>query len=294
MSYKKKWNYNTFDILNYLFMLFLVIIMLYPMMHVLAVSLSTPEFISAGKVHWLPKGLNIEGYKYVLNRTDLWIAYRNTIYYTVGSCICVLFFTSLMAYPLAIKDFIIRKFILIFLVITMFFNGGVIPTFLLVKELNLLNTYWAMVLPGAVSAFTVIIFRTFFRSISYELRESAFMDGANDIKILFRIYIPLSKPLLATFGLFTMVSVWNEWFSALIYLKDANLYPIQILLRKILILEEVVEQGSISAIQMMDANISPKNIQMAVTLVAMFPILVIYPFAQKFFVKGIMIGGIKG
>ncbi|GBG06488.1 ABC transporter permease [Paenibacillus agaridevorans] len=292
--YKSSLGSRMFDLFNGLFMLLLVVVMLYPFMHVVAISLSTPEAISAGKVGWLPKGFNMEGYRYVLNRADLWIAYRNTLLYTAGSCFFVLLFTSLMAYPLAVREFKAQKAILFYLVVTMFFNGGIIPTFLVIRELNLLNTFWVMVLPGAVSAFTVIIFRTFFRAIPYEYRESAFMDGANDFRILFSIYMPLSKPLLATFGLFTMVAAWNEWFSALIYLKNENLFPVQILLRKILILEQFADSGSSSGVVRMEGNISPRNIQMAVTLVAMFPILVVYPFAQKYFVKGIMIGGIKG
>lgn len=295
MMYREKFGSRLFDGLNYMFMLLLVVVMTYPIIHVLAISLSSATAIQAGKVGWLPKGLNFEGYKYVLARPDLWVAYKNTVFYAAGSTFFTLLFTSLLAYPLSVKAFAAGKIVMIYVVVTMFISGGLIPTFLLIKELHLLNTFWVMVLPGAVGAFNVIIFRTFFQNIPNDFRESAYMDGANDVGILFRIYMPLSKPLLATFALFTIVANWNEWFSALIYLKDPGKFPIQMLLRKILILEDVTGATFSQAANVLrEQNISPKNIQMAVATIAMLPILCVYPFVQRFFVKGIMIGAVKG
>jgi putative aldouronate transport system permease protein len=178
----------------------------------------------------------------------------------------------------------------------MFFSGGLIPTYLLIRSLGLLNTFWVMVLPTAVAAYTTFVFRAFFMNIPAELRESAFMDGANDIRILFSIYLPLSKPLLATFGLFTAVSHWNRWFEALIYLRSPERFPLQMILRRYIIAGSVSEGFEQSAAQtmIMQGLIHPENLKMAVIVVTMVPILCVYPFIQKYFAKGVMIGAIKG
>ena len=206
----------------------------------------------------------------------------------------------MFAYPLSIKEFSFKKPLVVYITITMFFNGGLIPTFLLMRDLHLMNTFTVMVLPFCVSAWNVIIYRTFFQSIPAELRESAFLDGANDITVLFRIVLPLSKPLLATFALFSLVATWNSWFNALLYLTDSSRYPVQMVLRRIL-LESDLWQNQINVLGANKAQflamrdvVHTKNIMMASVFVVMLPILTIYPFVQKYFAKGMMIGAIKG
>ena len=178
----------------------------------------------------------------------------------------------------------------------MFFNGGLIPTFLLIRNLGMLNTFWVMVIPGAVGAFTVFIFRTFFKALPDELRESAFMDGANDLIVLLRIVLPLSKALLATFALFSIVGHWNSYFSAMIYLRDESRQPLQLFLRKIIVREdELREYMSPEAIDLVTRGVlHPKNVQMAAIVVTMIPILMVYPFIQKYFTKGVLVGAVKG
>lgn len=287
-------NSRVFDTCNYVFMIALSIVMLYPLVNTLAVSLSTPEMIIKGEVAWFPRGFNLEGYSYVFSDKKIWTAFGNTIGYAVIGTVIMLLITSLTAYPLAIQGFILKTPITIFILITMFFGGGLIPTYLLIRNLDMLDTFWVMVIPGAISAFNVILFRTFFQSIPKELWESAYIDGANDFRILFQIYLPLSKALLATFGLFGIVSAWNGWFDALIYLNDESRYPIQMVLRK-MIMETDSSSMNAETFQMMASmKVHSKNIKMATVMVTIIPILFIYPFLQKYFLTGIMLGSVKG
>jgi putative aldouronate transport system permease protein len=270
--------------------------MLYPFLHVIAVSLSSGEQILKGDITIFPKGFSLSGYKFILKDPFLYSGYLHSIIYAAGSTILMLAFTSLMSYPLTVADFMAKKFLSIFLVITMFFSGGLIPTYMLARNLHLIDTYWIMIIPGCVSAYNVLLFRSFYQSIPSDLRESAVIDGANDVQILSKIYLPLSKPLLATFALFGIVGSWNSWFEALIYLNDENKYPLQLILRKYLFtmsFDSGTESASMQAL-MMQMNMDPKNIQMAIVVLAMFPIMLIYPFLQKYFVKGVMIGAVKG
>lgn len=287
--YKESLASKTFDVFLYFIMIVLVIVMAYPLLNVISLSLSSSDYIALGKVSWFPRGFNIKGYEIIFSKSQLYISYRNTILYASVGTMLTLVMTSLMAYPLAI-GFQAKKFITIFLTITIFFSGGMIPTYLLMQKLHLLNTFWVIVVPGCVGAFNVFIYRSFFQGIPIELRESAFMDGANDLTILFRIYLPLSKALLATFALFSIVGFWNEWFSSLIYLKNESKYPLQMFLRSLIIDE------STSQYQQMFVNreVNPKNIVMAAIMVTLVPILCIYPFVQKYFVKGAMVGSVKG
>ncbi|MBP3962836.1 carbohydrate ABC transporter permease [Paenibacillus lignilyticus] len=293
MVYKSSLGSRIFDAVNIGLMLLLVVVTVYPLINVISVSLSHSDYISLGKVTWFPRGFNTMGYSVIFEKPMLYISYRNTVLYAAAGTLLTLFLTSLMAYPLTISKFQLKKSITVFLAITMFFSGGMIPTYLIIKQLHMLNTFWVMVVPGCISAYNVIIFRTFFQNISSELRESAYIDGANDLVVLFRIYLPLSKALLATFALFTVVAHWNVWFNALIYLKDENRYPLQMFLRSIIFTQQ---EGQSSRVKEMILNrqINPKNIQMAAIVITMAPILCIYPFVQKYFVKGVMVGSIKG
>ena len=283
-----------FDTLNLLFMLGLIVVMLYPMLNVLAVSLSSPSTIQKGLVSWLPKDLNTDGYRYVLKQPWLFIGYRNSVGYALGSVICVLTLTSLVAYPLTENKFPLKKFITYFLAVTMFVGGGLIPFYLLIKAIGLYNNPLALILPGSVGAGTVFVFRTFMSNLPGDMRESAYMDGASDFTIWWRIYIPLSKPLFATYGLFTAVGSWNSWFPALLYIQEEKMYPIQLYLRRIVVQQSVGSIKSDFGAMLIEGRVSPENIQMATIIIVMLPILCIYPFVQKYFIKGVMIGAIKG
>lgn len=294
MFYKRSLSSKIFDTLNTIFMILIVIVMIYPFLYVLSLSLSSPQNIVKGNVSWFPRGFNIQGYKLILSNSQIWLAYKNTVLYAVIGTFLTLLFTSMTAYPLSISNFVIKKPFTIFLSITMFFSGGLIPTYLLIRNLHMINTFWVMVLPGCISAYNIFIYRTFFQGIPAELRESAYLDGANDFTILFKIVLPLSKALLATFGLFSIVGHWNAWFNALLYLNSEKKYPIQMVLRQVLFVTGADAYNDNAAQMLQSQSINPKNLQMAVVILTCAPILCIYPFIQKHFVKGVMIGAIKG
>lgn len=279
------------DLLIYLMMIFVIVITLYPFVYVLSMSISDPKNVLADTIWLFPQGFSLESYKKVFENEEIWTAYSNTIFYTVAGTALNIVFTMLAAYPLSRKTFFARNGIMIFIVITMFFGGGLIPSFLLIKELGLYNTRWAVLLPGLTSAFYIIITRTFFQSIPDSLTESAKIDGANDIGILLRIIIPLSKPILAVLSLFYAVGHWNSYVSAMIYLPDPKLQPMSLYLMKILVqnndsmLEGMTDQ--------IDRALFAAQLKYAIIIVTILPILLIYPFLQRFFVKGVMIGSLK-
>lgn len=296
---KRGWGFSMYDAVNIAFMVLLMVVILYPILNIIATSLSDPRHIAAGNVTIWPRGITWQAYADVFKDPFIFKGYRNSILYAVGSTGIMLIFTSLMAYPLTIPAFAGKKFFTIFLTITMFFGGGLIPTYLLIRSLHLLDTVWVMILPGAVGAYTVFLFRTFFMNIPAELKESAVMDGANDIVVLFRIVLPLSKALLATFALFGLVGSWNSWFEALIYLNDQNKYPLQMILRNYLFsLDTTAIQGRVGAgnvaVNGPGVAVDPKAIRMSVIIITMFPIMMIYPFFQKHFNQGVFVGAIKG
>jgi putative aldouronate transport system permease protein len=280
-------------------MAILGVIMLYPFLSVIAMSFSGDSALMAGMVTFYPIGFNVNAYKMVLQDPLVWNSYGNTIIYAAGSCVLMLIVTSLAAYPLTFNEFKGKKLITLLYTITMFFGGGLIPTYLWIRQLHLLNTIWVMIIPGCVGAYNVFVFRTFFGGIDRGLREAAYIDGASDMAVLFRIILPLSQALLATFALFSIVGTWNSWFNALIYLSDERKYPLQLVLRRYLF--NALDSGIGGAISnhamleiMKNLHINPKSIQMALIIIAMLPITLIYPFLQKYFVKGITLGAIKG
>lgn len=285
---------KAFDIINYTIMIVLCVVMLYPLLNTFAVSISDPTLVAQGKITWYPRGFDFNSYKFILQDKNILNAYMNTIEFLVIGTFLQLLLTSLFAYPLAINEFVFRKPLVFYVIITMVFSGGLIPHFLLIRDLHLFNTIWAIVLPVAMSAFNIIIFRTFFQDIPKELRESAYLDGANDLGILFRIYMPLSKPLLATFALFGAVMFWNMWFEPMIFLNDESSHPIQLLLRRMVI--ELKDDTSSGGLQrfLETYNLNTKNIRMASIIVTILPILFVYPLLQKHFVSGMMIGSVKG
>ena len=288
---------KVFFICNYFIMCLLLIIVAYPLIIVLSTSFSSPEAIAAGRVKFLPVDFSLEGYKAIFGYKDIWVGYYNTIIYTIVGTILNVFMTIIAAYPLSRPDFKARNVIMFYFTITMFISGGMIPTYLMMNTLHLLNTRWVMILPGAMSIFNVIITRTFFQStIPRELLESAKIDGCSDFKFIVHMVIPLSGAIIAVNALFYAVAHWNSFFDAFIYLTDADLMPLQIKMRTILLLNQI----DITMFATADPAMMNKRAEMAqlikyaLIVVASAPVLCIYPFVQKFFVKGVMIGSIKG
>ena len=222
-----------------------------------------------------------------------WSAYINTVIIAVGYTAVNLVCTSLLAYTLMIPDFVLKKFLTIALLITMFFGGGTVPTYLLVKDLHLMNSWWSLILPNAVGAYNVFVYRSFYKGISLDIREAARIDGASDLTILARIYVPLSKALYATFGLFSVVNIWNSYYDALLYISDPAKQPIQMILRKIVFQKGTDSMGNTA--QMLSNGVMNRlNVQYACVVATMLPVLIVYPFVQKYFAQGMQVGAVKG
>ncbi|MEC0368414.1 carbohydrate ABC transporter permease [Paenibacillus chibensis] len=283
---------SLFTVINTLIMLLIAAVMLYPFVYMLAVSLSRDVYVMKGEVTLWPKGFNLRMYELVLGDPQIWTSYRNTILYTVLGTAIAMLITSMGAYALSRKDMMFHKGFTLLIVFTMFFGGGMIPTFLVVRSLGLVDTIWGMVLPGAVSTWNLILMRTFFSGIPKELEESGRMDGLNDIGIFFRIIVPLSKPVFATISLFYAVGIWNNFLYPLLYLRSQELFPLQVLLRN-LVLAGSVSSGQVTQIGG-DNLVVEDSLKYATIMVSTLPILILYPFVQKYFVKGSMIGAVKG
>lgn len=283
-----------FGIAVYMCVALITLIVLYPLVYVLSASFSDPAAILRGELWLFPIDPTIESYKSVFQNEDVWIGFRNTFLYTTLGTAFNLLLSIMVAYPLSRKDFYGRNVLTIFLVFTMFFSGGMVPTYLLVRDLGMLNTIWAVIVPGAVSVYNVVIIRTFFQNIPNELRESAELDGCSNIQYLIKILLPLSKPVIAVMVLFYGVGQWNAFFDALIYLTDRNLFPLQLFLREMLIQDQLSEMVQVSDSTLDNHALTVEGLKYAVVVVASLPMLVLYPFLQRFFVKGVMIGSIKG
>ncbi len=285
---------KTFNVINGILMAIVIIITLYPLVYVLALSLSSSEYVQAGMVSIIPRGFNIEAYKQVFADNHFWKSYGNTIVYTVLGTALNLAFTSTMAFALSRRDLIGRKPLNMLVVFTMFFSGGLIPNFLLVKNLHIYNTIWAVLLPGAINTYNMIIVRTFMQQLPEEILESGRIDGANDLQLFGKIVLPLSKPSLATIGLYYAVDHWNAYFYPMLYLKDKSKYPLQVLLKEMIVDEDLssLSQGAAEIV----GNMQPTSDMLmgASIIIALIPILCVYPFVQKYFVQGVMIGSVKG
>ena len=284
---------HIFDTCNLIFLSLLALSMLYPFWYELAVSLADVEKVAVSKVYFWPSALSLESYANVLSSKYIWYGYMWTIIRTVvGTCVA-LFLGFNMAYVLSKRYFPNRGLWTGILVFTMFFSGGMVPEYLLVKDLGLLNSVWSLILPGAISAYNITIMRNFLMAMPDSLEESAKLDGANDIIILYRIILPLSMPIVATVALWTAVGHWNAWFDAMIYITDTNKQVMQVILRRI-----VLEGSNSMNIAMSGEEIATKmtseTIKAATVMVATIPILCVYPFIQKYFVKGVMVGSLKG
>ena len=293
---KKSASRIAFEIFNVVFMIVLCAVMLYPFIFTFSASVSNSAQVAAGNVKLLPKGFNLESYKTVLGYQKVWVAYGNTIIYTVVGTAVSLALTICGAYPLSRSDFYGKGVFVFFITLTMIFSGGLIPTFLVVRGIHLYNSMWAVILPGALSTMNMIIMRTFFQGIPDALEEAATIDGCSDFQILVKIILPLSTASLMTIGMLYAVGYWNSWFPALIYLRDAEKYPLQLVLRQIVLqnqINDLISQQSGTTIEDTTKMVS-ETVKYAVVMVATIPILCVYPFVQKYFVKGALVGSIKG
>ncbi len=284
-----------FDIFNYALMILLVIITIYPFLYVIFASFSDPaELIKLNGILLRPAGFSLEGYKAVISNKEIFTGYMNTIFYVVVGTSCSVFFTILTAYPLSKKNLKYGRYVMLMILFTMFFSGGMIPSYLTVKNLGLLNTRGAIIIPGLILTYNLIIMRTSFSAIPSAVEESAKIDGANDFTILFRIVVPLSWSVIAVMVLYYGVGQWNAWFNASIYLKDRKLFPLQLFLREILInssTDKMVQSAGSGSGAKASLEEVLKN---ALVVVSTVPIMIVYPFLQKHFVKGVMIGAVKG
>ncbi|MGG1553743.1 MULTISPECIES: carbohydrate ABC transporter permease [Paenibacillus] len=278
-----------FTVVNALVLSVIAIATLYPVLYILAVSLSDTSAVIQGKVFLFPKGLNLDAYREVLKNDKIPRAYLNSVYYTALGTFINLLFTAIAAYPLSQRTFFGRKFFMLMIVMTMFFNAGIIPTYMVVQQLGLLDTVWALALPNAIWTMELIILKSFYENMSSQIREAAVIDGASDYRILFSIVIPLSKPALASIGLFYFMGHWNSFFLPMIYLSDKDMYPLQVVLRDMLIYNAENDAGLVDR-----AALAPQAMKNATIVLSMIPVLLMYPFAQKYFAKGVMLGSEKG
>lgn len=282
-----------FNVFNHGFLFLISILALYPFIYVLSASISHADAVASGQVVLFPINLNFISYAKVFALDNLWVAYGNTFFYTfVGTFVCMLFSIT-GAYALSKERLLGRKFFTILVTLTMWFKAGIIPDFLNFRSLGLYNTRAVPILGFAIVAFNVILLKTYFESVPKSLEESAQIDGANDLKILWSIYIPLSKPGIATVSLFYAVSKWNGYFWSMILLRDESKIPLQVLLRKLIVEMNATSEFS-DAVEMAKMGYSVETVVYATIIVSIIPIVILYPFIQKYFAKGAMLGAVKG
>ncbi|AGB18599.1 carbohydrate ABC transporter permease [Thermoanaerobacterium thermosaccharolyticum] len=289
---KESKQYKIFKVVNTIIMIIVILVTLYPFWYLVSLSLSSEKYVYAGLVSLFPRGFTLKTYQVLLAEKEFWTSYKNTIIYTIVGTLVSLFLSTLLAYPLSKKRLKGRGIILGFVVFTMFFSGGLIPTYLLVNALGMRNTIWGVVLPGAVSTFNVMVMKTFFEGIPTELEEAAEVDGMSTYGILLKIILPLSKPIMYVMALFYAVGVWNNWFGPFIYLDDSSKFPVALYLRNILAGAQQTAVSSTSD-QSELAQISA-TLKSASVILTSIPIMMVYPFIQKYFVQGVMIGSLKG
>jgi len=296
MNRKKSYADKIFDVTNVSIMCILLLIFTWPLWFVVIASFSDPAEVLLGNVILLPKKVTLLSYEKLLAYKNIWIGYGNTLFYTIVGTGINLILSICFAYPLSKKDFMPRKIILYICLFTMYFSGGLIPTYLVVKKLGIIDTRWAMMIPGAISVYNCLIIRNYFmNSIPGELQEAAELDGANPVQYLIKVVLPLSKPVIAVVGLYYAVAHWNDFYHALIYIYDEKLLPLQSFLRDLLLSSKLQED-----MESMDPAMAQAQAQLAQTMkysviiAASVPVLCLYPFIQKYFVKGVMVGAVKG
>lgn len=294
----KKWKQKNradriFDVFNYLVLGLLGLMVLYPLYFIVIASVSDPVAINNGQVRLLPMGFNLDGYRKILEDGKIWTAYNNTVFYTVVGTSVNIILTMLIAYPLSRQNFFIRRGLMAFMMFTMYFQGGMIPTYLLMQKLNLYNTPWVMILLPAINVFNVIIATSNIReNIPNELYEAASIDGCSHFGFFFKMVLPLSKTIITVLVLYYGVAHWNEYMNGLIYLRDQSLQPLQIVLRNILMQNQVSAMGDIDSI--LEQQKAAELIKYGLIIVSTLPVLVVYPFLQKHFNQGTMLGSVKG
>ncbi|MEG0693360.1 MAG: carbohydrate ABC transporter permease [Oscillospiraceae bacterium] len=285
------------DIFIYIIVGVVCLVTLYPFYYVFIQSFASPDEVVAGTVWLWPKKYYFGSYELIFSDPKMWRSYAYTILYVVSGTLIMLLTSVLGAYPLSVDNLWGRKFVVKFIIFTMYFGGGLIPTFILMTQLKLYNNIWVMIIPGAVSVWNIILVRTFFMTIPGALKESAFLDGAGHVRILFSIIVPLSKPVLAVVAIYTIVGIWNSWFNAMIYLPNPDLHPLQFYLYRVMIQQSVDlsqlkgEAALQDALQKVLANFQLKY---ALIIFTTLPVIFTYPFFQKHFVKGVMLGSLKG
>lgn len=287
---KESTGYRVFRVFNVAALLLIVFVTFYPFLNTISQSFSSQGNISAGKVNLIPRGFNIETYKVVMGDSMFWTNYKNTVIYTVAATAISIVLTTFFAYAISKRHLKGRNFFIAIAVFTMFFNGGIIPNYVLITSLGMKNTIWAIVLPNAISVFNLLIMKSFFENMPAELEEQAAIDGLNTYGILRRIVLPLSKPVLATMVLFYAVFNWNAWFGAFLYLDNKELFPVTIYLRNMIAGASTATSAGGTA-----DNLSQiaSNIKSVTMVLSVLPILAVYPFIQKYFVSGVMLGSVK-
>lgn len=286
---------KTYYSVVYTLVTLLTLIVLLPLTNVLACSFSAPESVASGKVLLWPVNFSVSGYERVFNTDEIWISYANTLYYTIVGTFVNVFVTMICAYPLARRGLPYKSFFSFLFAFTMLFSGGLVPTYLLARSLHLLNTRWALIIPGAMGVYQMIVTRTFLvANIPQELLEMSQIDGCNDFRFFWSFVLPLSKAVIAVTAMQYAVGHWNSWFSAFLYLSDDKKYPLQMMLRRILVMNQIKASDYVDEETLVAMEGMADLLKYSLIVVATVPILCAYPFIQKYFVKGIMIGSLKG
>lgn len=295
MKIKKSISGRIFDFANIIFLILLAVVTLYPCYYVLVASVSDPVAIYSGNglLLW-PKSFALYSYMEVAKNSMLWIGYRNTIFYVVAGTFLSVMLTASAAFCASRKTLPGKNIIMFLIMLTMYFQGGLIPSYLVVKNLGLLNTPFAMILPGAMSTYNLIITLNYFRGIPDSMEEAAKIDGAGDLSVFVRIMLPLATPVIAVITLYYAVGIWNNYFTAMIYITDKKLYPLQMVLREILLQSDSAHASATQMVSVGESAAYAANIRFATIVVSTIPILCLYPFVQRYFIKGVMIGAVKG
>ncbi|MBC8542548.1 carbohydrate ABC transporter permease [Bianquea renquensis] len=285
-----------FDAFCIFFCALICLVTLYPMYYVLIMSLSEPAAVNSMSVFLYPKGFQLKSYTLLFKDSSMWRAYGNTIIYAASSTLLTLITSVLAAYPLTVHGLHARRFFVTYLLIPMYFSGGLIPSFLLINNLGLYGTRWAIILPASYSIWNIMLVRTFFSNLPEDLRESAKMDGAAHIRILFQIYLPLAKSILAVVAIYSIVGMWNSWFNAQVYLPTTELQPLQMYLKRVLVQMSVdlTKLNSTEIEDAMEQMFSATQLKYSMIIFTTLPIIFTYPFFQKYFIKGVMVGSLKG
>lgn len=296
MKHKKLTQDHIVYFINYIMLTALLVVVLYPLIYIISCSFSSGDALMSGRVKLFPVDFTLQSYQAVFKYQSIWTGYRNSIIYAIVGTVISMVLTLFAAYPLSRDDFRGKKIFTVIILFTMMFSGGLIPTYLLVKNLDLMDTIWAVVLPGAVNAYNIIVARTFFaNTIPKELQEAAEMDGCSDFRFFIRIVVPLSTPIIAVLSLWVVVGLWNSYFGPMIYLNSQEKYPLQLVLRRILLLSQVnLNQSNIDPEMIRKNQYLGEMLKYGTIIISTLPLMIIYPFVQKYFVKGVMIGSVKG